>query len=97
MYPYQISFGMLTLGFFNHFPRVLALGKQVDFSSAGSLEDKLWLTKLVGVPKQTLLQNRPLFLAICLGSLWARDNRWLLSQVQRLAGPAGGRGPFVPV
>src|SRR6185437_9515283 len=45
----------------------------------------------------TLLQNRPLFLAICPGSLWARDNRWLLSRVQRLAGPAGGRGPFVPV
>ena len=45
----------------------------------------------------TLLQNRPLFLAICPGSLWARDNRWLLSRVQRLAGPAGGRGLFVPV
>ncbi|XP_039834739.1 uncharacterized protein LOC120695599 [Panicum virgatum] len=40
----------------------------------------------------TLLQNRPLFLAICPGSLWARDNRWLLSRVQRLAGPAGGTG-----
>ena len=61
---------------------------------------------------KTLLQNRPLFLAICPGSLWARDNRWLLSRVQRLAGLAGGdRGllsrleaptgtkgpPFVPV
>ena len=47
----------------------------------------------------TLLQNRPLFQAICPGCLWARDNRWLLSWVQRLAGPAGGRGqgPFVPV
>ena len=44
-----------------------------------------------------LLQNRPLFQAICPGSLWARDNRWLLSRVQRLAGPAGGQGPFVPV
>ena len=59
-----------------------------------------------------LLQNRYLFLAICPGSLWARDNRWLLSRVQRLAGPAGGDGgllsrfetptgtkwePFVPV
>ena len=29
--------------------------------------------------------------------LWARDNRWLLSRVQWLAGPAGGQGPFVPV
>jgi len=36
-----------------------------------------------------LLQNRPLFQAICPGCLWARDNRWLLSRVQRLAGPAG--------
>ena len=39
-----------------------------------------------------LLQNRPLFQAICPGSLWARDNRWLLSRVQRLAGPVGGDG-----
>ena len=61
----------------------------------------------------TLLQNRPSFQAICPGSLWARDNRWLLSRVQRLAGSArgGGQGllsrletptgtkwePFVPV
>src|SRR6185436_1778007 len=45
----------------------------------------------------SLLQNRPLFQAICPGSLWAQDNRWLLSRVQRLAGPAGGQGPFVPV
>ena len=44
-----------------------------------------------------LLQNRPLFQAICPGSLWARDNRWLLSRVQRLAGPVGGHGPFIPV
>src|SRR6185437_6323979 len=44
-----------------------------------------------------LLQNRPLFQAICPGSLWARDNMWPLSRVQRLAGPAGGQGPFVPV
>ena len=40
----------------------------------------------------SLLQNRPLFQAICPGSLWARDNRWLLSRVQRLAGPGGDRG-----
>src|SRR6185312_11522452 len=47
----------------------------------------------------SLLQNRPLFQAICPSSLWARDNRWLLSRVQRLAGPAGGggQGPFFPV
>ena len=44
-----------------------------------------------------LQQNRPLFQAICPGSLWARDNRWLLSRVQRLAGPAVGQGPFVLV
>src|SRR6185503_9772026 len=44
----------------------------------------------------SLLQNRPLLQAICPGSLWARDNRWLLSQVQRLAGPAGGTGAFCP-
>ena len=46
-----------------------------------------------------LLQNRPSFQAICPGSLWARDNRWLLSRVQRLAGSAGGgvARPFVPV
>ena len=45
----------------------------------------------------SLLQNRPLFQTICPGCFWARDNRWLLSRVQRLAGPAGGQGPFVPV
>ena len=44
----------------------------------------------------SLLQNWPLFQAICPGSLWARDNRWLLSRVQRLAGPAGGTGAFCP-
>ena len=38
----------------------------------------------------SLLQNRPLFQTICPGCLWARDNKWLLSRVQRLAGPAGG-------
>ena len=38
----------------------------------------------------TTEQNRTLFQAICPGSLWARDNRWLLSRVQRLAGPARG-------
>ena len=52
------------------------------------------LQKNIPVP---LLQNRHLFQAICPDSLWARDNRWLLSRVQRLAGPAGGHGPFVPV
>ena len=40
----------------------------------------------------SLLQNRPLFQAICPGSLWARDNIWLLSRVQRLTEPAGDRG-----
>ena len=44
----------------------------------------------------TLLQNRLLFKAICPGSLWAQDNRWLLSRVQRLAGPAGGTEAFCP-
>ena len=43
----------------------------------------------------TLLQNRPSFQAICPGSLWARDNMWLLSRVQRLAGSAGGKA-FCP-
>ena len=43
----------------------------------------------------SLLQNSPLFQTICPGYLWARDKRWLLSRVQRLAGPAGGHGPFV--
>ena len=47
--------------------------------------------------QSTLLQNRPLLQAICPGSLWVRDNRWLLSRVRWLAGPAGGQGPFVPV
>ena len=46
----------------------------------------------------TILQNKPLFQSICPGCLWTRDNRWLLSRVQRLAGPAGGTGwPFIPV
>ena len=40
----------------------------------------------------TLLQNRSLLQAICPGSLWARDNMWLLSRVRWLAGPAGDRG-----
>ena len=43
-----------------------------------------------------LLQNRPLFQVIYPGYLWARDKRWLLSRVQRLAGPAGGTGAFCP-
>ena len=43
-----------------------------------------------------LLQNRPFFHAICPGYLWARDKRWLLSRVQRLAGPAGGTWAFCP-
>ena len=59
----------------------------------------------------SLLQNMSLFQTICPGCLWARDKMWLLSRVQRLAGPAGDRGllsrvepptrtkgpPFVPV
>ena len=45
----------------------------------------------------SLLQNMPLFQTICPGCFWARDNRCLLSWVQRLDGPAGGQGPFVPV
>ena len=60
--------------------------------------------KLSTAWKVSLLQNRPLFQAICPGCLWIRNNRWLLSRVQRLAGPAGGTGafrtkgpPFVPV
>ena len=44
----------------------------------------------------TLLQNMLLFQAICPGCLWARDKRWLLSRVQRLAGPAGGIEAFCP-
>ena len=48
------------------------------------------------VARPTLLQNRPLFQVIYPGYLWARDKMWLLSRVQRLAGPAGGQGPFVP-
>ena len=45
----------------------------------------------------TLLQNRPFFQTICPGCLWARDKRWLLSRVQRLAGPAGDKnGAFCP-
>ena len=43
-----------------------------------------------------LLQNRHLFQTICPGSLWARHNRWLLSRVQWLAGPAGGTWDFCP-
>ena len=60
---------------------------------------------------ESLLQNRSLFQAICPGWLWARDKRWLLSRVQRLAGRAGDMGllsrleaptetkwwPFIPV
>ena len=46
---------------------------------------------------QSILNHWALFQAICPGCLWARDKRWLLSRVQRLAGPAGGYGPFVPV
>ena len=55
---------------------------------------RIWYMNFFFFP---LLQNRPLFQAICPGCLWARDNRWLLSRVQRLAGPAGETGPFVPV
>ena len=45
---------------------------------------------------ESLLQNRPLFQAICPGYLWARDKRWLLSRVQRLAGPTWGTWAFCP-
>ena len=47
---------------------------------------------------RALLQNRPLFQIICPGYLWTRNNRWLLSRVQWLAGPAGegGTGAFCP-
>ena len=47
----------------------------------------------------TLLQNKPLFQAICPGSLWVRDNRWLLNPgptASRASG-GGGQGHFVPV
>ena len=53
--------------------------------------------EFLAVDDEALLQNRPLFQDICPGYLWARDKRWLLSRVQWLAGPAGGRGPFLPV
>ena len=33
-----------------------------------------------------------LFQAICPDYFWARDNRWFLSRIQRLARPAGDRG-----
>ena len=63
------------------------------------------------LPLVALLQNRSLFRTICSDCLWAQDNKWFLSRVQRLAGPAGDRGllsrvepptrtkgpPFVPV
>ena len=45
----------------------------------------------------SLLQNRPWFQDICPGCLWTRDNRWLLSRVQRQAGPAGRQRSFIPV
>ena len=51
----------------------------------------------VARPAGSLLQNRTLFQDICPGSIWDRDNRWLLSRVQRLAGPAGGQESFVPI
>ena len=38
----------------------------------------------------------PLFQAIYPGYLWARDKRWLLSRVQRLAGPTWGTEAFCP-
>ena len=63
----------------------------------GSQHDGLYGTTRILGRARALLQNRLLFQAICPGSLWARDNRCLLSRVQRLAGPAGGQGPFVPV
>ena len=46
--------------------------------------------------KPSLLQNRPLFHAICPGSIWVRDNMWFLSRVQWLVGPAGETGAFCP-
>jgi len=42
--------------------------------------------------QKALLQNMSLFQTICPGCFWTRDNRWLLSRVQRLAGLAGDRG-----
>ena len=43
-----------------------------------------------------LLQNRPLFQAICPGSLWARDNRWLLSRGSGWSHQPGQKAPFCP-
>ena len=57
---------------------------------------RLYRGSKLGNQMLTLLQNMPLFQTICPGCLWARDNRWLLSRVQRLAGPAGGTGAFCP-
>ena len=52
---------------------------------------------VLGLRRLPLLYNKSLFQIIYPGYLWARDKMWLLSRVQRLAGPAGGQGPFVPV
>ena len=66
-------------------------------------QKKSHINKIASVTKtrdylilHALIQNRLLFQAICPGNLWARDNRWLLSWVQRLAGLAGGTGAFCP-
>ena len=42
-------------------------------------------------------QNRLLVQTICPRCRWTRDQRGLLSRVQRLARQEGSQGPFVPV
>ena len=66
-------------------------GGQEQSKEGSGVDDRIAIFHLLA-----LLQNRPLFQVIYPGYIWARDKRWLLSRVQRLAGPAGGHEPFVP-
>jgi hypothetical protein len=51
-----------------------------------------WLPDSSPSSHSYIIQNSFFFRAICPDCLWAQNNKWFLSRVQRLAGPAGDRG-----
>ena len=87
--------GMGTPATLSNFITLLIASPTISSLSASDLLFFFFLYISAHSGPNPLLQNRPLFQAICPGSLWAWDNRWLLSWVQRLAGPEGeGTGAF---
>ena len=51
---------------------------------------------MVSYRELALLQNRPLFQAICPACLWVRHNRWLFVPGPTASRASGGTGAFCP-